>query len=74
MRREITRHRCEDDHLNEYTVIEYQNYRRWTPISGRSEDVPTTKELFLSDGRSVNFVEKNTFKIVDTDQIIRTVD
>lgn len=74
MRKEIARYECEDDNLNEYVVVEYQNYTRFTPISGPPEDIPTTKELFLSDGRAVNFIDENTFQIVATDQIIRKID
>lgn len=72
-RREIARYECEDDDLNEYTVIVFQNYRRWVSVDGRSKDVPTTKEMFLSDGRPVNFIDDNTFQIVHTDQIIRKI-
>lgn len=74
MRKEIGRYYCMGDSGHEYIVIEYQNYRRWQPLSGPAQDVPTTKEMFLSDGRDVNFIDENTFQIVLTDEIVRKID
>ena len=73
MREEIARHECEDDNLSEYTVIEYQNFTTFRPISGPAQRVPTTKMLMLLDGRAVNWIDDNTFQIVETDQIIRKI-
>lgn len=68
MRRESNRYRCRDDQGNEYTVIEYQRYRVWKPINGPQEEVPTTKELFLSTGEDVNFIDDRTFEVVISDK------
>lgn len=73
MREEIARHECEDDDGSRYTVIEYQNYTRSRPISGPAQNIPTTKELFLSDGRAVTWIDDDTFEIVATDEIIRKI-
>lgn len=73
MRNEIGRYRCRGDSGREYTVVEYQNYRRFQPVSGPAQNVPTTKEMFLSDGRDVNFIDDDTFQIVLTDEVIRTI-
>jgi hypothetical protein len=74
MRKEIGRHDCRGDSGRQYTVVEYQNYRRFQPLNGPAQDVPGTKELFLSDGRDVNFIDENTFQIVLTDEIVRKID
>jgi hypothetical protein len=73
MRKEIGRYRCRGADGREYTVIEYQNFQRFEPMSGPAQDVPTTKECFLDDGRDVNWIYGDTFKIVITDEVIRRV-
>jgi hypothetical protein len=73
MKKEIDRYRCIGDSGREYTVIEYQHIIRTQLKSGPPQDVPTTKEWFLSDGRDVNFIDDNTFQIVLTDEFIRKI-
>ncbi len=74
MRKEIGRYLCIGDIGREYTVIEYQNFRRYQTLNDPPRDFPTTKECFLSDGRDVNFIDENTFQIVLTDEFVRKVD
>ncbi|AZO47114.1 MAG: hypothetical protein EOS54_04530 [Mesorhizobium sp.] len=73
MRKEIERHLCRGDSGREYEVVFYQNYRRFQPLSGPAQDVPTMKEAFLSDGRAVNVIDDNTFRIVISDELIRKI-
>ena len=73
MKKEISRYTCVGDSGREYTVVEYQNFRVFRPLNGPSQEVPTTKELFLSDGRDVNWIDDNKFQIVITDEIVRKV-
>ena len=73
MRKEINRYRCIGDSGREYTVIEYQNIMRFQPLNGPAQDVPGTKGCFLSDGRDVNFIDDNSFQILDTDEFIRKI-
>jgi hypothetical protein len=73
-RREIARYLCEDDDLNEYTVIEYQWFGEFRSIADPPREAPGRLEYFLSDGRSVNWLSEDTFKIVQTDKLIRKVD
>jgi len=68
MRKEINRYRCIGDSGREYTVIEYQNFTRYQTLNNPPQDVPTTLEWFLSDSRDVNFIDDNTFQILDTDE------
>jgi hypothetical protein len=69
--REIDRYDCEDDDSNDYVVIVLQHYVVWQPLSGEREEKPTTKELRLSDGRHVNWLDDETFQIVENDKILR---
>jgi hypothetical protein len=71
LRKEINRYQCVGDSGTEYTVIEYQNFRRYKPLSEPPQDVPTTEECFLSDGQDVNVINENTFQIVRTDEYVR---
>ena len=71
MRREINRYECEGESGKRYTVVEYQNYRQYHPMSGPPQEVPTTKDMYLVDGRDVNAIDDNTFQIVITDEILR---
>lgn len=73
MRKEIGRHACRGDSGSQYEVVLYQNYRRFQPLSGPAQDVPTIKEAFLSDGRAVNVTDDDTFQIVVSDEIIRKI-
>lgn len=73
MRKEIRRLQARGTSGVTYTVVEYQNFTRFTPISGAPQDVPGSKALLLSDGRHVNFIDSETFKIVATGEVIKAV-
>jgi hypothetical protein len=49
----------------EYTILEYQDFI--------DETVPGLKYLCTSSGLEVNFIAPGTFKIVDTDEIVRRI-
>jgi hypothetical protein len=68
MRKESNRYRCRDDNGNGYVVIEYQNYRIFNPVSGPRQEVPTTKELLLSTGEPVKYIDDQTFEVVSSDK------
>jgi len=73
MRKEIARYECEDDNLNEYTVVEYQHFSTWQPVKGPAKEVPGALEYFLSDGRDVDPLDDNTFRIVNSGLVIRKI-
>ena len=56
-----------------YTIVEYEKVTTLRPISGASQQVKGSKYLRLTDGRHVNFVDDETFKIVATNEIIRKI-
>lgn len=73
MRREIARYECEDDGLNEYVVVEFQHFTEWRPVKGPEQEVPGKLEYLLSDGRDVDRVDDNTFRIVASGTVIRRI-
>ncbi len=64
--------RAQSDDGKVHSVIEFQNMIDTSTKEGRSE-MPGLKRLALADGRSVQYIEPKTFKIVDIDQIIREI-
>jgi hypothetical protein len=62
MKKETDRYRCIGDSGREYTVIEYQHIIRTQLKSGPPQDVPATKEWFLSDDQDVNYIETIRFR------------
>jgi hypothetical protein len=73
MRIEVDRFRARADDGATFTVIERQNYRKYKGRVGGVQWLPSTKDFMLSDGRDVSFVEPETFRIVESDRIIRKV-
>jgi hypothetical protein len=72
MEQETGRFRAISDDGQEFVVIEYQPIRETRTLSGTSI-TKGLKRLVLSDGSSVNQIDPETFKIVQTDQIIRKI-
>lgn len=75
MWREIEQISCKDDDDNNYTVVIIQKFQTIRGLGGSSE-VGGVKDAKLLTGGKVNILddEFHTFKIVDTDRIIRRVD
>jgi hypothetical protein len=64
--------RAEDGRL--FSVVIYQEFVDGTAIGDEAKKwIPGMKRIALSDGSSVNFVDQNTFRIVQTGEIIRRV-
>ena len=73
MEREIRRFQAASDDGDVFTVIEYQNFIERRLLSGDTSITKGLKRLVLSDGSRVNQIDPETFKIVQTDQIIRKI-
>ncbi|ESW95250.1 hypothetical protein X768_32825 [Mesorhizobium sp. LSJC265A00] len=56
-----------------YTLIEYQNVVEKRMLDGSTVSAKGSLSLFLSNGHSVNYIDDDTFKVVETDEIIRRV-
>lgn len=72
-REEIDRFEAKDDDGKIFTVVEYQHMIEVTPISGPTSIAKGTKELFLTNGHSVEYIDDETFKVIETGKIIRRV-
>ena len=64
---------CADDEGNRYTVQEWQRMRELRPLNGPVQKVPGMKSLRTTSGLHVNYIDENTFEIVETDTTIRRV-
>jgi hypothetical protein len=62
---------AQDDKGNVYTIIEYEEHRSFVDLQGHRTDFKTEVSWQLDDGRSVTRVNPETFKIVETDVVIR---
>ena len=74
MRQEVRRFRAKGDDGTIYTVIEYQNFTSFRPMSGPPSSAAGSRELELDNGTPVNFLDEDTFQIFDTEETIRRVD
>jgi hypothetical protein len=70
---EVERWDAEDDHGNRYTVIEWQTFKLFEPLSGPPTWVPTVKRLALTTGEHVNVKDDETYEIFDSEIIIRRI-
>lgn len=74
MEEEIERFECERVDGTRCTVVGYQEYTRFRPLSGPASWVKAMKRLELADGSSfVNFIDGERYKIVVTDEVVRRV-
>ena len=72
MERKTNSFRAVSDGGEEFIVIEYRRFARDRDLSGTStrQGLPVFR---LSDGSPVNRIDPETYKIVQTDQIIRKI-
>jgi hypothetical protein len=73
MEQETRRFRAVSDDGEEFVVIEYQRIIEHKLLSGATSVTKGLKRLALSDGSSVNQIDPETFKVVQTDQLIRKI-
>lgn len=70
---ETDRFNARSDDGTIYTVIEYQNILESRMLDGSVSRAKGLKSLFLTNGASVNYIDDDTFQVVQTDEIIRRV-
>jgi hypothetical protein len=73
MERETRRFEAVSDAGEEFTVIEYQRIHEHRDLSGKTSVTRGLKRLVLSDGSTVVQIDPETFKILQTDKLIRKV-
>ncbi|MBN1368327.1 MAG: hypothetical protein JW967_10425 [Dehalococcoidales bacterium] len=70
--REIDRFKARTDKGKEYIIVQYQEYISTDSFDGTGE-IEGLKSIFTSTGLHVNFIDAKTFKVVETDEIVRKV-
>ena len=70
---EIARFRARSDSGAEYVIVEYQHFYPASSPEYPGAEVRGQKRLLTSDGREVNYIDPETFRIVGTDEVIREV-
>lgn len=72
---EVDRFEAESGDGDKFLVVKYQKLTKIRNLDGSSSiDTDRSHVLFrLNDGRRVNFIDSETFQIVDTDKIILKV-
>lgn len=74
MEREIDRFQAQNEAGDVFTIIVFQRFGDSRPLSGPVRYLPGSKRMVLLDGSHVNYIDAETFKIVETDEIIRKID
>ena len=59
----VAQHLVEDEHGNQYRILEIQEYVDASSLDSRAK-IPGMKRLETDSGLSVNLVDENTFEIV----------
>lgn len=75
MKREVETGRflAKTDTGKAYTIIQYQEYISAGSSSDPHAEVEGLKRLSTSTGLHVNHIDPKTFKVVETDEIVRKV-
>ena len=71
--KEIDRFQVISESGNEHTVIVYQEYIDVSTHDDPNASIPGSKSGVTLEGYHVNFIDENTFKIVETDEIVRRI-
>ncbi|CAO3404272.1 hypothetical protein [Azospirillum palustre] len=57
-----------------YRVIEMTTFTEFRPVSGNATWVRGTREYFLDNGKGLNPEGNESYRIVQTDEVIRKVE
>lgn len=71
MKKLISRIACKDDTGQTYVLEEWQEQIPAGHLDDPNATTPGMKQLILSTGGRVNYIDEDTFEIVQTDTIIR---
>ena len=69
---EIARFRAKTEAGREYVIVQYQEYFS-VPSFDDPDETPGRKWMTTSAGLPVNYIDPETFKIVQTDEIVRKI-
>jgi hypothetical protein len=71
--KEVDRLRAMSHDGEVFTVVEYQRIFEFVQVNGASTRAKGLRVFRLDNGACVNYVDSETFKIVDTGQIIQKI-
>jgi hypothetical protein len=70
---EATRYLTENEDGVQFTVVEWVKIITARPLSGPTSTAKGARRWTLLNGSAVNYVDENTFQVVETDEILRKV-
>ncbi|WP_339688867.1 hypothetical protein [uncultured Parasphingorhabdus sp.] len=70
MEKELVRYRCMTDDGSCLDIIEYQHFRIVDMDSGVRQ-YPGARRLVTENDESVRYIDKMTFEIIDTGELVR---
>jgi hypothetical protein len=70
---EIDRFIARTDDGKEYVIVMYQEFLSTATHERPHDEIPGLKRLTTTTGLHVNYIDPSTFKVVQTDQVIRKV-
>ncbi len=73
MEKEVGRHRCVTNDGGYFDVIEYQHIRIVDTDMG-VRHYPGARRIVTADGASVRYIDKATFEIIDTGELVQRQD
>ena len=71
--KEIGRFIAKTDTGKEYEIIQFQEYKDVSSHDDPNAEIPGFKFMKTSEGLDVKYIDSETFKIVETDEIVRKV-
>ena len=75
MKREVETDRflAKADNGTEYTIVQYQEYISTSSFDNPNSEIEGLKSLSTTTGLHVNYINPKTFKIVETNEIVKKV-
>ncbi len=70
---ESDRFLAKTDNGKEYIIIQYQEYIDVSSHDNPNDEIEGLKSLRTDDGLHVNVIDSKTFKVVETNELIRKV-
>ena len=69
--KETDRFLTKTDTGKEYVIIQYQEYIDASTARDPNAEIPGIKDLRTINGLHVNYIDSKTFKVVETNEIVR---
>jgi len=70
---EVGRFSVKTDKGKKYTIIQYQEYIQAPTYDNPNAEIQGLKRLVTTTGLSVNYIDSDTYKIVETNEVVHRV-